>query len=148
VLVFAVKPARVDRQGNPGAPLVPSASARATIGGVGRTVLIVDDFAPFRATARALLEADGFEVVGEAADGAQAMASVRALRPEIVLLDVQLRGEDGFVVAAKLAGDVRVVLTSSRERTQYRRALAQPDAPPFIPKSKLSGEALAAALSG
>jgi DNA-binding NarL/FixJ family response regulator len=127
---------------------VRSVPARATIGGVGRTVLIVDDFAPFRATARALLEADGFEVVGEAADGAQARASARALRPEIVLLDVQLPGDDGFAVAATLPGDARVVLTSSRERAQYRRALARPCAPPFIPKSELSGAALAAALAG
>jgi DNA-binding NarL/FixJ family response regulator len=73
---------------------VRSVAARATIGGVGRTVLIVDDCCAVRATARALLEADGFEVVGEAADAAQARASVRALRPEIVLLDVQLPGED------------------------------------------------------
>ena len=124
-----------------------SVAARATIGGVGRTVLIVDDFAPFRAMARALLEADGFEVVGEAADGAQARASVRALRPEIVLLDVQLPGEDGFAVAATLPSDARVVLTSSRERAQYRRALALSSAPPFIPKSELSGAALAAALA-
>ena len=123
-------------------------STHATIGGVGRTVLIVDDFAPFRATARAVLEADGFEVVGEAADGAQARASVRALRPEIVLLDVQLPGEDGFAVAAGLAGQARVVLTSSRDRRQYRRALARDSAPPFIPKSELSGAALAAALAG
>jgi DNA-binding NarL/FixJ family response regulator len=127
---------------------VPRVSPPATIGSVGRTVLIVDDFEPFRATARALLEADGFEVVGEAADGAQATASVRALRPEIVLLDVQLPGDDGFAVAASLAGQARVVLTSSRERAQYRRALARPGAPPFIPKSELSGAALTAALTG
>jgi len=110
-------------------------------------VVIVDDFAPFRAMARALLEADGFEVVGEAADGAQARASVRALRPEIVLLDVQLPGEDGYAVAATLAGDARVVLMSSRERARYRRAPALPGAPPFIPKSKLCGAALTAALA-
>jgi DNA-binding NarL/FixJ family response regulator len=123
------------------------ARARGTIGGVGRTVLIVDDFAPFRATARALLEADGFEVVGEAGDGEQAAACVRALRPDIVVLDVQLPGEDGFAVAEKLADGARVVLTSSRERAHYRRALARPGAPPFIPKSELSGAALCAALS-
>jgi DNA-binding NarL/FixJ family response regulator len=134
--------------GNPGIPPVLRASEPATIGGMGRTVLIVDDFAPFRAMARALLEADGFEVVGEAVDGVEARASVRALRPEIVLLDVQLPGEDGFAVAAGLAGDVRVVMTSSREQAQYRRALALPGAPPFIATSQLSGAALAAALAG
>ena len=61
-----------------------------------RAVLIVDDHDGFRAGARALLEADGFEVLGEAADGSAALEAVRRLRPEVVLLDVQLPGTDGF----------------------------------------------------
>ena len=56
---------------------------------------------------RALLEADGFEVVGEAADGSAALEAVRRLRPEVVLLDVQLPGTDGFEVAERLAAEVR-----------------------------------------
>src|SRR3954465_15446950 len=60
------------------------------------TILIVDDHPSFRASARRLLEADGFEVVGEALDGESAFEAVRELRPEIVLLDVQLPGLDGF----------------------------------------------------
>jgi DNA-binding NarL/FixJ family response regulator len=54
---------------------------------VAATVLIVDDHAGFRSFARALLEAEGFDVVGEAADGASALASARVLAPELVLLD-------------------------------------------------------------
>ena len=110
------------------------------------TVLIVDDFAPFRATARALLEADGFMVVGEAQDGPSAAAAVAALRPEVVLLDIQLPGEDGFVVAQRLRGQARIVLTSSRDAREYARRLGA-DGPPFIPKGELSGAALAAALA-
>jgi DNA-binding NarL/FixJ family response regulator len=53
-------------------------------------VLIVDDHAAFRASASALLKAEGFEVVGEAADGAGALRAVAVLRPEIVLLDIHL----------------------------------------------------------
>ena len=68
-----------------------------------RTVLIVDDHAGYRAGARALLERDGFEVVGEAADGESAVASARRLRPDVVLLDIQLPGLDGFAVAELLA---------------------------------------------
>jgi DNA-binding NarL/FixJ family response regulator len=114
---------------------------------VSRTLLIVDDHAEFRRTARVLLEADGFEVVGEAADGASALDEVERLRPAVVLLDVQLPDLDGFEVAARLAlvrDPPRVVLTSSRSVSSFRRRLAQTTALGFIGKSELSGEALAA----
>lgn len=65
--------------------------------------LIVDDDAPFRELARALLVAEGYDVIGEAADAASALASVRALRPQLVLLDVQLPDLNGFDVARQLA---------------------------------------------
>ena len=67
------------------------------------TVLIVDDHAAFRASARALLQAEGFDVIGEATDGAAAVAAVAALRPQIVLLDIQLPDLDGLPVAEQLA---------------------------------------------
>jgi DNA-binding NarL/FixJ family response regulator len=113
---------------------------------VSRTVLIVDDHEGFRRTARALLEADGFEVVGEAADGASAIAEATRLRPSLVLLDIQLPDLDGFEVAARLAEAAdppAVVLTSSRNASSYRRRLAESPAKGFVPKSELSGEALA-----
>jgi DNA-binding NarL/FixJ family response regulator len=114
-----------------------------------RTVLIVDDHAPFRAAARALLEADGFDVVGEAADGAGALAGVAELRPEVVLLDVQLPDLDGFAVAERLAAGgatPAIVLTSSGGVASLRRRLAANPAWSFIPKAELSGTALAAAV--
>ena len=116
---------------------------------MGGTVLIVDDHASFRAAAGALLFAGGFEVVGEAEDGASALEMAAELRPEIVLLDVQLPDIDGFAVAERLAADrapPAIVLTSSRDVTSYRRRLAANPAWSFIPKSELSGEALAAAV--
>ena len=64
------------------------------------TVLIVDDHPSFRASARVLLEAEGFDVIGEAADGTSGIAEARRLRPDLVLLDVQLPDIDGFDVAA------------------------------------------------
>jgi DNA-binding NarL/FixJ family response regulator len=62
------------------------------------SVLIVDDHPSFRATARLLLESEGFEVVGEAADGASGLRQARELEPDLVLLDVQLPDIDGFEV--------------------------------------------------
>ncbi len=114
------------------------------------TVLIVDDHPGFRASARALLEADGFEVVGEAADGPSALQLARLLNPEVVLLDVQLPGMDGFAVAERLAAEPvapAVVLVSSRARGAFRGRLADSAARGFITKAEFSGESLALALA-
>jgi len=115
-----------------------------TIGAVRLTVLIVDDNEAFRASARELIEAEGFDVIGEASDGAEAVA---ALRPAIVLLDIQLPGLDGIAVAKQLASrpdPPAVVLISSRDAAAYGPRLRETPARGFIPKSGLSGEALAA----
>ena len=122
----------------------------ATVLAMGRTVLIVDDHASFRAAARALLLAGGFDVVGEAENGASALEAVAELHPEIILLYVQLPDIDGFAVAERLARDgapPAIVLTSSRDVTSFRRRLATNPAWSFIPKSELSGDALTAAVS-
>ena len=113
------------------------------------TVLIVDDHAEFRAAARALLEAEGFDVVGEAADGGEAVEGVALLRPGVVLLDIQLPGEDGISLAERIAAapdPPAVVLISSREAAAYGPRLTEGSARGFISKSQLSGEALAALL--
>jgi CheY-like chemotaxis protein len=74
----------------------------ATILKMAETVLIVDDHAAFRSFARALLEAEGFDVVAEADDGASGLAAFAELRPAVVVLDVQLPDIDGFQVAERL----------------------------------------------
>jgi DNA-binding NarL/FixJ family response regulator len=125
--------------------------SRATISPVAATILIVDDHAGFRSYARALLVAEGFDVVGEATDGASALALAQSLAPEVVLLDVALPDMDGFAVCKALLEDGRgpaVVLTSSRDVSAYRRRLEQSRARGFIAKSELSGPALAALAGG
>lgn len=116
---------------------------------MARTVLIVDDHGAFRTQARALLEEEGYSVVGEAGDGASALAAALALRPELILLDVQLPDSNGFEVAARLAEqapEIEVVLTSGRDLGDYRSRLVYSTALGFIAKADLSGESLSALL--
>jgi DNA-binding NarL/FixJ family response regulator len=113
---------------------------------MGRTVLIVDDHPSFRASARRMLEADGYEVIAEAADGVAALASFHRLRPEVVLLDVRLPDLDGFEVAKRLldADDriPQIVLVSSHDSADFGEAIIASGARGFIPKAELSVEAI------
>lgn len=112
---------------------------------VAPCVLVVDDHAAFRAAARALLEAEGFAVVGEAATGADAVAEAIRLRPDVVLLDVQLPDSDGFAVAedlALLAPVSTVVLVSSRRARTYGDRVASSAAVGFLAKGELTGPSL------
>jgi len=114
------------------------------------SVLIADDHAAFRSAARELLTAEGYKVVGEPADGASALEAVRELRPDVVLLDVQLPDLNGFDVADLLANEETmpvVVFISSRSLSKFQWRLAANPRWRFIAKSDLSGEALAAALA-
>jgi DNA-binding NarL/FixJ family response regulator len=114
------------------------------------TVLIVDDHPSFRGMARTLLESEGFDVVGEAEDGASALESAERLRPDVILLDVHLPDLDGFEVAAALTTNGRacaVVMTSSHDVRDFGRLVEQSGARGFIPKAELSGATLAGLLT-
>jgi DNA-binding NarL/FixJ family response regulator len=118
---------------------------------VAARVLIVDDHATFRSLARRLLAASGFQVVGEAVDGADALDAVRELAPDVVLLDIQLPDVDGFTVAEELAaraGAPIVVLISSRGVWDYGPRIDTSRARGFIAKSDLSGEMLWRVIDG
>ena len=109
------------------------------------TTLIVDDHRLFRTSARLLLEAEGYDVVGEAEDGASAVAAAERLHPDVVVLDVQLPDMTGFDIARellerRLVG--RIVLVSSRHASEYGEQVGDSGAVGFIAKDELSGAAL------
>ena len=113
-------------------------------------ILIVDDHPSFRATVRTLLLADGFDVVGEVEDGRSALEAVERLRPDLVLLDVQLPDMDGFTVAYELLRRngvaPKIVLTSSHDESDFGPIVARCGAAAFVPKGELTGAALRAVL--
>jgi DNA-binding NarL/FixJ family response regulator len=109
------------------------------------TILIIDDDPRFRMQASALLEADGFVVVGHAVDGASGLEAARSLRPDFVLLDIGLPDVEGFAVARDLAilgPPPLVVLTSSRDARAYGRRLTDGEHLGFLTKEQVSGAAI------
>lgn len=115
-----------------------------------KTFLVVDDHPTFRRTARRLLESEGFEVVGEADDGASAIEAATSLRPDVVLLDICLPDMDGFDVAAALLGNgnpPEIVLTSSHDPRDFGDLVKESGTRGFISKGDLSGPTIAALLA-
>jgi DNA-binding NarL/FixJ family response regulator len=117
--------------------------------GVSETVIVVDDHPGFRAVARSLLEAEGYTVLGEAADGAKAVSAAGELHPDIVLLDVLLPDTSGFTVAELLAAlptPPATILISSHQATDFGDRVRRAPAIGFISKADLSGSGLRALL--
>ena len=113
-------------------------------------VLIVDDDPSFRATARRLLRARGLAVAGEASDYKHALAAVRELAPDGVLVDVHLPDIDGLEVAEELSRNgigPQVLLTSSDSGAATAALAEQHGAVGFVPKTELAGADLASYFS-
>ena len=108
-------------------------------------VLVVDDSELFRRAARHVLAEAGFDVVADAVDGAAALRLTAQLRPDVVLLDIQLPDADGFQVAAELrraAEPPAIVFVSSRSRSDYGGMVERSGVRGFLDKAELSGERL------
>jgi DNA-binding NarL/FixJ family response regulator len=109
--------------------------------------LIVDDSPPFLAAARGLLERQGVTVVGGASTGAEALQQVAAMRPDVVLVDVDLGKESGLALARRLhstdgSGAPAVILISTHLQDDYAELIADSPAVGFVPKVALSGVAI------
>ena len=114
-------------------------------------ILIVDDSPEFRTAAAALLAARGFEVLESAEDGERALAAVVGECPDGILLDVNLKGSDGFAVAARLAAacsKARIVLTSAEVDHVPAAVLRACAAIAFVPKQELADADLSTLFSG
>jgi CheY-like chemotaxis protein len=106
--------------------------------------LIVDDQPSFCEAARELLEGQGL-VVGCATSSAEALRSVRELRPEVALVDIDLGPESGFDLASRLADDVdsnslRVILVSTHDEREFVKLIESSPAVGFLAKTELSAE--------
>ena len=111
-------------------------------------VLIADDQAPFRAAARSVLGATtGFQLVGEATSGEEAVALVESLSPDLVLMDIQMAGISGIEAARFIAAGhpttMTILLSTYREEDLPREAETC-GAVAYMHKSDFSGHALRA----
>jgi DNA-binding NarL/FixJ family response regulator len=112
--------------------------------------LLVDDSPEFLASATRLLESQGFEIVGCASSGAEAVELATTLRPDLALVDIELADEDGIELTHELAQRVpgtRVVLISAYEREDLSDLIGESSAVGFLPKRRLGAAALRLLLS-
>jgi DNA-binding NarL/FixJ family response regulator len=103
--------------------------------------LLVDDSDAFLETASLLLEREGLTVVGLASSIAEALQHARALRPDVILVDIGLGTESGFTLARLLARDNQsadVILISAGAEADYAELIEESSAAGFLAKSELS----------
>lgn len=109
-------------------------------------VLVVDDQEPFRDAARMVVDmTDGFEVVGEASDGAEAVSLAVELRPDLVLIDVVMPVMDGIEATRRLRaepGAPHVIVFSTHESGNHENPALEAGASAFVAKSAFSMDVL------
>jgi DNA-binding NarL/FixJ family response regulator len=110
------------------------------------TLLVVDDQAPFRFAAKAVLRRlDGFELTGEAGSGAEAIALVEELRPDLVLMDINMPGMNGIEAARQIVAahpEVVVVLCSTYDVADLPPDVAASGASGYVSKERFGADVL------
>jgi DNA-binding NarL/FixJ family response regulator len=114
---------------------------------MGLRCLLVDDNDAFLKAASVLLRREGLSVVGVASCTAEALRQARALRPDVILVDIGLGHESGFDLAQLLAeegagGGAEVIMTSVRDETDYAELIAESPSAGFLAKSELSARGI------
>ncbi|MDQ1554784.1 MAG: hypothetical protein QOK46_1862 [Microbacteriaceae bacterium] len=108
--------------------------------------LLVDDNDAFLEAASRLLQREGVTVVGTASSTAEAIRRARALRPDIIVIDIGLGEESGFDLARLLAQDggssAELIMISARAESDYTELIAQSPAAGFLAKSELSARGI------
>ena len=106
---------------------------------MGKRILIVDDSSIMRKMIRKTLEAEGHEIAGEAKNGAEAVALYKRLKPDVVTMDITMRGMDGFAAAREILDfddAARIVFLSNLDEEKYGRNAAQIGAVGYVSKNK------------
>ena len=123
-----------------------------TVSAPTNRVVIVDDQAAFRSAARLVVDmSDGFEVVGEAETGEEAVAMVAELGPDLVLMDVNLPGIDGLEATRQIVASgapARILVLSTYSASEYESAARDAGAIGFVSKDDFGPDSLVTALSG
>ena len=108
--------------------------------------MIVDDSEAFLEAASLLLEREGVTIVGVALSIAEALREARALRPDVILVDIGLGEESGFDLARLLAqdggGGAAVILISTGAEVDYGELIDESPAAGFLAKSTLSARGI------
>jgi len=113
-------------------------------------ILLVDDIPAMRVAVRGLLEDADLPVIGEAADGLQAVSMAAELQPDVVVMDVRMPGLDGLQATKRITGahpNIRVVVYSVFDSDETQHAASQAGAAAFVPKSSPPDQVRAAVLA-
>ena len=107
-------------------------------------ILLVDDDEMFRSAAKRLLQGEGaFRVVGEATNGEEAIRLTRALRPEVILMDISMPRLDGFEATRRIKAErpeAKVIMLTVHGEPWYRKAAGDVGADAYIPKKNFRDE--------
>jgi DNA-binding NarL/FixJ family response regulator len=115
-------------------------------------VIVADDEPEFRGWLRSILEESGdFQLVGEASTGTEAVRLIPSLAPDLVIADMYMPEPDGLEVTRYVQRnypDIKAIIVSAHEERVYEKLAREEGALAFIPKVRLSLEALRQALQG